>query len=154
MIPITCPDCGSSSVVAITYGEPTAAPANDERVGGCVVAVDSPRWGCRNCDHRWGSIDGYDFANLADLLGSAVVGAMWSVRSEYQGEGIADALGELEQLAFIDDDAEQARLAVIAALGSDAPAGPPRELQPSVRDKLAAEFVDLLRYAERKAADG
>lgn len=161
--PLTCPCCDADRVVPVLYGEPSVQPANDEQIGGCVVAVDSPRWHCRACGHLWGKLGSYDFENLAELLATAVAGAMWSMRSEYQSEGLADLLGELEQLgAFIDDDAEAARRNVLTAralwswrrvLGGDFRQAA-REMVPRARDGLASHLVYLLRYAERKAANG
>jgi hypothetical protein len=143
---------GKPSVVAITYGEPPALPTAGERIGGCVRAVDSPRWCCRACEHRWGTLGRHDFENLAELLSTATAGAMWAVRPEHQHLGIADAVGELEQLWFIDDDAEQARAGVAAAFGGGAAAV--CNLLPNARDNLAEQLLQLLRYAERKASNG
>ena len=55
----SCPRCGADHAIPIIYGLPSREGVErvqrGERVlGGCMVSVDSPRWQCRACGHRFG----------------------------------------------------------------------------------------------------
>jgi len=57
----TCPECRSSNVVPIMYGEPTEEGLEEARqgkhvLGGCCIRDDSPIWHCRDCEHNWGDV--------------------------------------------------------------------------------------------------
>jgi hypothetical protein len=63
-----CPQCGSSKVIPIIYGDIDGSPEvmrqieNEEiDVGGCLVGGDSPKWKCRNCDNQFGNVNNMDF---------------------------------------------------------------------------------------------
>ncbi len=52
--PRKCPACGSTDVVPILYGMPTAelfkkAEAGRIALGGCCITRDDPRWRCASC---------------------------------------------------------------------------------------------------------
>jgi hypothetical protein len=54
---MACPRCGSTQVVRIVYGLPTAktvASANrgEIKLGGCCVSRYSPRLYCKDCYYR------------------------------------------------------------------------------------------------------
>jgi hypothetical protein len=54
--PTKCPDCGSGAILRICYGLPGPGMAEKGRrgeivLGGCIV--QTPRWYCKNCLHRW-----------------------------------------------------------------------------------------------------
>jgi hypothetical protein len=58
-----CPSCGGNEVARLQYGLPSldAEMENDISAGlivlaGCSFASDSPKWVCRNCKHRWGTL--------------------------------------------------------------------------------------------------
>ncbi len=58
----TCPQCGSSSVDSIIYGEPNlelmeAAQRREVVLGGCVIRENSPKFVCKQCGSRWGSFN-------------------------------------------------------------------------------------------------
>lgn len=162
--PLLCPSCDANRVVPVLYGEPSVQPANDERIGGCVLAVDSPRWCCRACGHLWGLLEvhdfgtgvlaKYDFDNLATRLELAIESAMWSRVAHHQFEALEIARSLLERVRFADELAEGSRLAVTAILGTGATEAGVDALTETERETLAQELLHLLRYAERKAANG
>jgi hypothetical protein len=52
--PYKCPQCGSTKVVKILYGEPSYEASLEERtgkiiLGGCIITGHNPMWGCINC---------------------------------------------------------------------------------------------------------
>ncbi len=52
--PRKCPACGSTDVVPILYGMPTAALCDQAEagqivLGGCVLTADDPAWRCSVC---------------------------------------------------------------------------------------------------------
>lgn len=54
-----CPQCASSKVARIHYGEVDEevileSEAGKIVLGGCCVFEDSPRWCCLKCKHTWG----------------------------------------------------------------------------------------------------
>lgn len=151
-----CPNCDSSSVVSIIYGEPQQEPASREAVGGCIVSPDSSRWACTKCRHRWGVASDYDFENLATQLELAIETTMWSRVAHHQWEAldVVRALLTAPGLSFIDDTAEAARCTVVAALGSSITEASLDALNEPQRDSLAEQLLHLLRFAERKAANG
>jgi hypothetical protein len=53
--PRKCPACGSTNVVRILYGLPTAelfedAEAGRIAIGGCCITEDDPSWRCVSCN--------------------------------------------------------------------------------------------------------
>jgi hypothetical protein len=49
-----CPTCGSTDVVRIVYGYPSAELWKEEQrgelvLGGCLVGPESPEYECRSC---------------------------------------------------------------------------------------------------------
>lgn len=53
-----CPKCGSSHTARIIYGRPdidgiNAAECKEVILGGCVVDIDSPDYGCFDCKYEW-----------------------------------------------------------------------------------------------------
>lgn len=69
---MTCKDCGSDEITVIFYGLPAWVIIDDDYVldpriekyikekrivlGGCVVNEDSPKYFCRKCSAKFGSI--------------------------------------------------------------------------------------------------
>ena len=58
-----CPRCGSTKVVPIVYGKPTAeADEEAERgeivLGGCCFSTKFPDRHCHDCQHEWRQADG------------------------------------------------------------------------------------------------
>ena len=60
---MTCPKCGSSDIIPITYGAPplsgaALAKAIEEKsivMGGCILCrEEAPAHYCRSCEHRFG----------------------------------------------------------------------------------------------------
>ena len=56
--PKHCPRCGSSKLVGILYGRPTAAgieavDRGEYILGGCFSHIDEPDWECTACRHQW-----------------------------------------------------------------------------------------------------
>lgn len=56
--PQNCPRCGSSRLIRILYGRPTAegmeAVDREEYVlGSCFVHPNQPDWECMTCRHQW-----------------------------------------------------------------------------------------------------
>lgn len=152
----SCPICSSSKVVPVLYGEPQAQPANDERIGGCVLAIDSPRWCCRVCGELWGRVGDYDFENLGTRLELAIETTMWSRAADHQWEAleVVRTLLAAPGVVFMDEDAEESRREVLAALGSEVTREATDALTDQQRDSLAEHLLHLLRYAERKASNG
>lgn len=54
---ILCPDCGAKAGVEILYGYPGRNIGINNIHGGCVVHDRSPKYGCLQCNHRWGLSD-------------------------------------------------------------------------------------------------
>jgi hypothetical protein len=59
---LTCPACGSTQVVPIAYGYPSAREWERARrgkvvLGGCVIGPDSARWACKACCHQFGNME-------------------------------------------------------------------------------------------------
>lgn len=148
--------CGSSSVVSIIYGEPQREPGDAEAVGGCIIAPDSSRWACTKCRHRWGVASRFDFGNLADLLEKAIGTTIWSRNAAQQAEALDLARDELAQPGFmlLDDAAEAARCAIVNTLAEGATVARLEALTEEKRGRLAEALLHLLRFAERKAANG
>jgi ribosomal protein L37AE/L43A len=53
-----CPACGSPRVIPVLYGSSSseliaAYAAGRIAIGGARAVEGSPRWECRDCDHRW-----------------------------------------------------------------------------------------------------
>jgi hypothetical protein len=142
-------------VVSIIYGEPSRAPTEHEAIGGCIISPDSSRWACTKCRHRWGVASRYDFGNLADLLEKAIETTMWSRNAARQFEALGLACDELAAPGFmlLDDEAEASRLTLVALL-KGAGEATVKALSDEQRDELAESLLHLLRFAERKAANG
>jgi hypothetical protein len=56
--PKNCPRCGSSKLMEILYGRPTAdatdaADRSEITLGGCFMLPDAPDWECSACGHQW-----------------------------------------------------------------------------------------------------
>ena len=73
-----CPNCGSSAVIPIMYGDPSpeawaAAERGELSIGGCIVENGMPKWFCTNCYHEFGEIkldDNLEGEDLDSILPS------------------------------------------------------------------------------------
>ena len=60
--PAKCPNCGSTRVAPILYGEPieeavAMAKRGQLAIGGCCVFEGQPEWYCWACEHEWFDAD-------------------------------------------------------------------------------------------------
>jgi hypothetical protein len=58
-----CPQCGSDKIIPIVYGyidDPDVIQKIENGEfdsGGCCVDDESPKWKCRECEERFGTMD-------------------------------------------------------------------------------------------------
>jgi hypothetical protein len=61
-LPEQCPKCGSRKIVPIAYGFPSGTTVEKGKrreiiLGGCMIDLDSPRYGCLDCQKKdWEAI--------------------------------------------------------------------------------------------------
>ncbi len=54
---VKCPQCGSTEIVPIVYGQPVeiaeALQSVDWALGGCAIFLSIPDTHCKGCNHEW-----------------------------------------------------------------------------------------------------